>query len=480
MRRVGDLLGKYTPRDDAERGTQRPQRTDRERLAPPPDVCPHCKGKGYLVYDVEPGDPRFNQLVPCRCTQARLAVERARTMRDVSNMGALARMTFENFLPDGVGLPEAARASLHEAYNISLAYAQNSDGWLVLLGGYGSGKTHLAAAIANSSLALGRPAMFVVVPDLLDYLRAAFGPSSETGLDERLDAIREAPLLILDDLGAHNSTAWAQEKLFQIINHRYNGRLATVITTNQRLEEIDPRISSRLSDLDLSQLVEITSPDFRGGSQNAIGASNRGDRNISSLGLHTDQTFDSFSLRPEEEMLAEQQKSLRDALTAAREYAEDPYGWLVLLGTYGSGKTHLAAAIANEQIRRGQVTPMFVVVPDLLDHLRGAFSPNSTVSLDRVFEQVKTASLLVLDDLGTENATPWAKEKLFQLLNYRYVARLPTIITTYNKIEDLDPHLASRMSDVNRCTIVRVTAPTYRGSRTQERIGKRGRRKRES
>jgi DNA replication protein DnaC len=79
---------------------------------------------------------------------------------------------------------------------------------------------------------------------------------------------------------------------------------------------------------------------------------------------------------------------------------------------------------------------------------------------------------LILDDLGTESATPWAREKLFQLLNYRYAARLPTVITTFSTLEELDERLASRMEDSSRCTVHGITAPSYRGSRTQQ-VGKR-------
>lgn len=481
MKRVGAVIGSFEKPDSQAIS---PQSQSAKRKSD--DPCPICMGRGFLVYDVPPGDPNFSRTVPCRCTEARLAAEHAQSLRNISNLGALERMTFDDFLPDGVGLTEATRRALHEAYEISLRFAKQPKGWLILLGGYGAGKTHLAAAIANYNVALGRPAMFVIVPDLLDHLRAAYGPSSESGLDERLDAIRQTPLLILDDLGAHNSTPWAQEKLFQIVNHRYNARLATVITSNLRLEEIDPRISSRLVDLDLSQLVDIQAPDFRGGSQSPIGHANRGERNLSSLEQYADQTFENFSLRLREEMLADQRESLRNALTEARAYAAEPKGWLVFFGPYGGGKTHLAAAIANYQIAAGRPAPMFVVVPDLLDHLRATFAPSSMISLDRAFEQVKTTWLLVLDDLGTENATPWAKEKLFQLFNHRYVAKLPTVITTNQTLQKMDkndprvvidPHLASRMSDVSRSTIINMSAPTYRGSETQQQIVKRAPRK---
>jgi DNA replication protein DnaC len=106
---------------------------------------------------------------------------------------------------------------------------------------------------------------------------------------------------------------------------------------------------------------------------------------------------------------------------------------------------------------------MLVVVPDLLDYLRASFNPNSGVSLDRRFDEVKTARLLILDDLGTQSATPWAREKLYQLFNSRYNAELPTVITTARVGDDLDPRIFSRMQDQRLCKVYAITAPTYRG-----------------
>jgi len=364
-------------------------------------------------------------------------------------------MTFETFVPEGYGLPPHKRQNLRNAYLRVRQFAENAQGWLVIRGGYGCGKTHIAAAIANYRISQGQPALFVVVPDLLDHLRSTWSPANPVSFDERFEEVRTAPLLILDDLGTQSSTPWAQEKLFQIFNYRYNAQLPTVITTNHELEEIDLRLRSRLVDPDLAEIVTILAPDFRG-----RGIS-RDQSDISSLSLHSDQTFDSFHLRTYE-LPGEEGENLRRAFQIARQYAESPEGWLVFTGAYGCGKTHLAAAIANHQVAQGYPA-LFVVVPDLLDHLRATFSPQSPISYDKRFEEVRTAALLILDDLGTQSATPWAKEKLFQIFNYRYNARLPTVITTADEIEDIDPRLRARILDVSRCMLFAIIAPAYHG-----------------
>jgi DNA replication protein DnaC len=76
---------------------------------------------------------------------------------------------------------------------------------------------------------------------------------------------------------------------------------------------------------------------------------------------------------------------------------------------------------------------------------------------------VRTAHLLILDDLSTKSATPWAKEKLYQLFNYRYNAELPTVITSSSVADELDQRLYSRLSDRRLCRIQMITVPGFTG-----------------
>lgn len=423
--------------------------------------CPICQGLGYLRADVPLDHPDFGKLLPCPCQLTKRAQKRVESLRALSDLDIMTSMTFETFIPDGHGLPPDKQTNLRWAYEEAHEFAQNPQGWLILKGGYGCGKTHLAAAIANACVEQGQPVLFITVPDLLDHLRAAFSPASSTGYDARFEQVRKAPLLILDDLGVESRTPWAQEKLFQIFNYRYNARLATVITTNHELEDIPLQLRSRLVDLDIARIVSMTAPDYR------RGGVPQDQSNLSTLNLHTHQTFESFDLR-QGELGPEEEESLKEALDKARSFAKNPAGWLLFTGAYGCGKTHLAAAIANYRVQRGYPA-LFVVVPDLLDHLRDTFNPQSTVTFYQQFEEVRRAPLLVLDDLGTESATPWAREKLYQIFDYRYNANLPTIITTAKFLNEIDPRLETRMLDESRCTPAPILAPAYRGGSAKKR-----------
>ena len=421
--------------------------------------CPLCGGLGYLRQDLPVGHPDFGRAFVCDCRRQAVTQQVRSRLFSISRLEELKELTFESFKPRGrQGLGPMQAQSLEWAFNHARQYASSLKGWLLLQGSYGSGKTHLAAAIANFAVQMGVPTLFLTVPDLLDTLRFAYD-SVDTTFEERFEQIRNAQLLVLDDFGTQNATGWAQEKLFQIINYRYINKLPLVVTTNLALDEIEARIRSRLQDPELVTNVRISSPDYR------RPMDDMGHSELSSLDLLSNRTFATFLERDGEGLPPAELKSLQNAIKAAQSYAKKPHGWLVLTGPYGCGKTHLAAAIANYRAGLGD-PPLFVMVPDLLDHLRAAFSPNSGTSYDRRFDEVRVAPLLILDDMGSQSATPWAREKLYQLLNYRYNRDLPTIITVPDDLlKDVDQRIRTRMMDERICTPVEITAPAFVGVR---------------
>jgi DNA replication protein DnaC len=428
--------------------------------------CPHCGGLGYLRADVPVGHEDFGKIQTCTCRQAQVTKQVHRRLFSLSNLDQLQDLTFDNFQPRGlIGIKEYQANSIELAYNQAQQFAQTLQGWLFIEGPFGSGKTHLAAAIANEAVSLGVPTLFLTVPDLLDTLRFSYNDPEAT-FEQRFEDIRRISLLILDDFGTQNATSWAQEKLFQILNYRYVNQLPLVVTTNQALEEIEGRISSRLLDPELVTRVEITAPDYR----YKIDDSSHTEH--SSLDTLQGLTFGNFSDRKGEGLSPSDVQSLDKAFHAALDFAENPQGWLVFSGPYGCGKTHLAAAIGNFCSEKGK-PPIFVTSTELLDHLRATFNPESKVRFDRRFEEFQTTNLLILDDLGTESMTPWVQERLYQLFNARYNSKLATVITTSKMLDEIDDRIRSRMIDKRLCRIFSITAPSYFGTKNQDNTSSR-------
>ncbi len=435
----------------------------------PSSNCPICQGAGFIHPLLPSGKPDFSRVIACRCTREELNKERQARLQQYSNLGSLARFTFDNLIPQGRSGNPINQQQFSRAYDAAKAFAVEPSGWLILVGPSGCGKTHLAAAIANERLSHGYPVFFITTPDLLDHLRSAFSPNSEIPYDELFDRVSNAPLLILDDLGIQAGTPWAKEKLDQLLNHRFNRELPTVIVTIVPIDQLEERTLTRLTDPKLCQIyvVEEKRPsllDYSGGLK---------------LELLRTMTFDNFDWK-RVNLLPEQRQNLEHAFRLALDFAKSPDGWLVLQGVTGCGKTHLAAAIANYRLQAGTPT-LFVVVPDFLDHLRSTFSPESKVSYDQYFESVKNAPLLILDDFGEQSTTPWAQEKLYQVINHRYNARLATVVTTRCTTDEIDGPVSSRFVDPKISMIFNIIVPDYRTDATSSRKtitrgGKRGRR----
>ena len=162
------------------------------------------------------------------------------------------------------------RDELRAQYEIALQYAvswppKKGDG-LLFIGSTGTGKSHLAAAIVNELVRNEVVCIFQSVPELLAKLRATYdrekaGPTEA----EIMNACLEADLVVLDDLGAERWTAWAEERLYMLVDQRYRAEKPVVITSNRTAKELEQAIGSRTMDrlLEICRVVRFNSSSYR-------------------------------------------------------------------------------------------------------------------------------------------------------------------------------------------------------------------------
>jgi len=143
--------------------------------------------------------------------------------------------TFENW---------AHRLDNQDDYILGTKYSENwdtmyaSNRGLLLYGKAGSGKTYLSFAIANALYKQGKGVMAISISKLLSIIKDSFDKHGEYGETDVLNTVRDASLLVLDDLGVEYKTAWAYEKFYAIIDTRYRANKPIIITTNFTLDAL--------------------------------------------------------------------------------------------------------------------------------------------------------------------------------------------------------------------------------------------------
>lgn len=226
--------------------------------------CPFnvCDGSGWHFVREK------NACVSCRCLQLR--IRQKRTEKLFARSGIPARYknkTFDNFEP----------GSLRMQYEIVKRYGEkffelkgSEKNGLCLVGPVGTGKTHLVYALLNY-LIKEKNVQVVAgnMPELLDSLRPGRGESAERQrAEQRMELLKTAELVFLDDLKAERDSDWAAERIYIMINYRYNELLPTVISTNVEPEQMGAdgrlawqRIGSRL--FEMCHLVLVDEEDYR-------------------------------------------------------------------------------------------------------------------------------------------------------------------------------------------------------------------------
>lgn len=108
---------------------------------------------------------------------------------------------------------------------------------------------------------------------------------------------------------------------------------------------------------------------------------------------------------------------------------------MFLTGSTGTGKTHLAIAVLQEWMQNGH-TGAFYTVPELMLQLRRLIDENKAEA--EYIDRLTAVEMLVLDDLGAEKDSDWVLERLFMIINNRYIHGRITVITSNLMLEELE------------------------------------------
>ena len=255
----------------------------------PLENCQFCQGTGWKLVARPNGPGKF--AVACDCStgeRATLVMDRARIPKRYEHCD------FESYVTDLADgkkcTPQQAESLRHmkmTTQGFVREYPEGNRSGLLLMGNSGVGKTHLAVAALKELLRRGHQGLFCDYREFLKEIQASYNPASESTEMRILEPIRNAEILVLDDLGASKPSAWVLDIIGLVLNARYNERRVTILTTNYfdespitepapRLpsgasvkvvkedslaERIGERMRSRL--YEMCRTVEVFAPDFR-------------------------------------------------------------------------------------------------------------------------------------------------------------------------------------------------------------------------
>lgn len=235
---------------------------DAQAKPDPEPTCPNCLDTGWVGRDVPVGDPGFGRGAPCACG----ILERRRVSFILGLSDLPEDMTFASW--------KHHRELLRPAFDEAVATAEDEKRWrvLTLVGGFGTGKTHLLAAMTRRLAERGVLAKMRYVPLLRQEILDSY---QEGHTRDLVDFYARFGVLLLDDLGAGRVTPTEStvEHLETIINARWQSGPLLVVSTNmddgETRKRFGPRIADRLFDMMTGRVkvVILNTDSYRTGEQ---------------------------------------------------------------------------------------------------------------------------------------------------------------------------------------------------------------------
>lgn len=212
--------------------------------------CPICRNKGYVAF-VSDDVVKTRE---CECAAKRRSLKRIRQsgLKDL-----LATYTFDSF--------ETPKAWMKTAKRTAMDYLTKDDGWFVITGTPGTGKTHLCTAICGELINAGKEVRYMLWREEAPRLKAMVNDREE--YEHRMNGYKKVDVLYIDDFLKGNVTEADINLAFELLNSRYNTkRLQTVISSEKTIEQmldIDEAIGSRIYERSKGSAIKTPAENWR-------------------------------------------------------------------------------------------------------------------------------------------------------------------------------------------------------------------------